>query len=463
MDLSIKDLLQIGGAKIVNENNIRNHRFSNVSIDSRKCASRDLFFAIRGERFNGHDFVCDVLKKARCAVVEKKWFDNLSSSQKRSFNNKSLVTVGNTVKALGELANIFRRKFVIPVIAIGGSNGKTTTKDIVAYVLSKKFNVLKTEGNLNNELGLPLTLFRLKSDHEIAVIEVGTNHFGEIDRLCRIAEPQFGLLTNIGKEHLEFLRDLRGVAKAEGELVNYLQSKYGTMFLNADDMHLRKMAKKKNIKVFSFGSAGKVDVKGKVKRYKSFYPEIEVKYLKKKISTQLNTIGYQSYLAALGAAAVGLYFEVQSGDVKKALNEYRLNSNKRNQLRNISGAWIIDDTYNSNPGSVKPALENLRAFRINGSKFVVLADMLELGKSSIKEHREIGKLVRKLKFENLYTYGKDSYQTFLAAKGVKNNYHFQDKSTLSEFLKLNLKKGDAALVKGSRSMKMEEVIENLSK
>jgi UDP-N-acetylmuramoyl-tripeptide--D-alanyl-D-alanine ligase len=323
--------------------------------------------------------------------------------------------------------------------------------------------VLKTEGNMNNELGLPLTLLRFNRNHEAAVIEVGTNHFGEVDRLCRIAEPQFGLLTNIGKEHLEFLRDLKGVAKAEGELVNYLQSKFGTMFLNTDDKYLKPMARKKNVKFFSYGSGGKADVKGKLNGYKGFYPEIEVKYKNIKITSQLNTIGYQSYLAALSAAAVGLYFGLRVSQIKEALSEYRLDSTKRNQLKNINGAWVIDDTYNSNPGSVKPALENLRAFRIKGRKFVVLADMLELGRSSTKEHREIGSLVKKLKFENLCTYGKESYQTFLAAKGVKNNYHFQDKKTLSEFLKLNLKKGDTALVKGSRSMKMEEVIESLSK
>lgn len=462
MALNVNDLLQIKGVKIINEESIRKAGFESVSIDSRKCKAKDLFFAIKGEKFDGHDFTGEVLKKAKCAVVEKKWFQKLSGKEKRSFKNRSLVIVDNTVKVLGELANIYRRKFVIPVIAVGGSNGKTTTKDIIAYVLSKKYNVLKTEGNLNNELGLPLTLFKLKSDHEIAVIEIGTNHFDEINRLCRITEPQFGLITNIGKEHLEFLENIRGVVKAEGELVSYLQSRFGTVFLNTDDKYLKPVALKKNIKVFTYGSSGKVDVKGRINGFKGFYPEIEISYLNKKIKTQLNTIGNQSYFSALSASAVGFYFEVPVNLIKTALRKYEHDSGKRNNLKNINGVWIIDDTYNSNPGSVGPALENMKAFRIKGRKFIVLGDMLELGKSSKKEHREIGKLVRKLKFENLYTYGKDSFETFLAAKGIKNNFHFSDKRSLTEFLKLNLKKGDAALIKGSRSMKMEEVLEGLS-
>lgn len=201
MNLGLPDLESLNRVKIMNGRLIEKEKFSGVSIDSRKCKSSELFFAIKGERFDGHDFVKEVNSKS--AVVSAKWFGRLSNKDKNKIKDKTIVIVPDTVKALGELANTYRRKFAIPVLAIAGSNGKTTTKDIVASVLAKKYNVLKTEGNLNNELGVPLTLFRLNKNHDMAVIELGTNHFGEVRKLCQIAEPQFGLLTNIGKEHNE--------------------------------------------------------------------------------------------------------------------------------------------------------------------------------------------------------------------------------------------------------------------
>ena len=463
MDLELADLRRLNSAKILNSNIIERIKFSGISIDSRKCRAGDLFFAIKGERFDGHDFVTDVIKKrCKCVVVNKSWFRKQNKNN-RSFKKTSFVLADDVLKSLNELANIYRRKFIIPVIAIGGSNGKTSAKDFIGHVLSKKYKVLKTEGNLNNEIGVPLTLFKLNKSHEIAVIEVGMNHFGEVERLCRVVIPQFGLVTNIGKEHLEFLKNIDGAAKAEGELVEYLKEIYGMLFLNADDKYLNEMADKDKLNVFSYASKAKADVNGKVRKFKSFYPEIEIKYKNKIIYTRLNTIGYQSFQAALSAAAVGFYFEVPSHAIKKAISEYKLESSKRNQLIKSNGVWIIDDTYNSNPDSVIAAFENLKAYKAKGGKHIVLGDMLELGKTSKTEHREIGHEAKKMKFENLYTFGEDSYQTYLGAKGVKNNYHFLDKETLAEFLRVTLKKGDVVLIKGSRAMKMEEVVESFSK
>ncbi len=464
MNLKVTDLLRLKNTKIVNAEAIEGLKFSGVSIDSRKCGKNDLFFAIIGERFDGHDFVKGVLKGGtKCAVVSKKWYSKLSETEKRSFKNKCFITVEDTILSMGELANIYRSKFLIPLIGVAGSNGKTSTKDFIAHVLSKKYKVLKTEGNLNNTIGVPLTLFRLKDEHDFAVVELGMNHFKEIEYLCQVAKPQFGILTNIGKEHLEFLKDLKGVAKAEGELVEYLKETYGTLFLNADDKFITKMPGRTRMNVFSYGTNGRPDVKGRVKKFNTFYPEVEIKYHNKIINTTLNTIGFQSFQAALSAAAIGFYFEVPVNSIKKAVSEYKIESNKRNQLKNIRGVWVIDDTYNSNPDSVISALENLKAYKVNGNKYIVLGDMLELGKTSKKEHYEIGKLIKKMKFDNLFTFGKDSYQTFLGAKGLENNYHFSDKETLAEFVMLNIKKGDVMLAKGSRSMKMEEIIETLNK
>lgn len=460
MNLSIDDIKRLRGVKIYNPEITGNKKFSGVSIDSRKCGKSDLFIAIKGERFDGHAFVKQVLKKGTgCAVVNETW---LKKNNNSSFKNKCLVAVKNTEKALGDIAREYRNKFVIPVMAIAGSNGKTSTKDLIAEVLSQKYNVLKTEGNLNNHIGVPLTLFRLNEKHELAVIEAGTNHFGEIENLCRIAEPQYGLITNIGKEHLEFLKDIKGAAKAEGELAEYLNLVYGTLFLNTDDKYLAKLRRLKNIKTFGFGFSGRTEVKGRVKGFKKFFPEMEINYGDKKINTTLKNIGYQSANAALCAAAAGFYFDVPARDIKKVLSGYSIESGRRNQLKNINGVTVIDDTYNSNPDSVIAALKNLQAYNVKGNKFIVLGDMLELGKASAKEHSGIGRLVKKMKFSYLLTYGPLSFNTFKAAKGVKNNYYFEDKAALAGFLKLLIKKGDVVLVKGSRSMKMEEVINLVS-
>lgn len=460
MNLSIDDIKKIRGFKIINPEVIGSKKFLGVSIDSRNCKKGDLFIAIKGERLDGHLFVKQVLQNGiNCVVVSDSW---LKKNKKSSFKNKCLIIVKNTEKALGEIANLYRNKFVIPVIAIAGSNGKTSTKDLTAEVLSQKYNVLKTEGNLNNQIGVPLTLFRLNEKHEIAVIETGTNHIGEIKNLCNIAEPQYGLITNIGKEHLEFLKDIRGAAKAEGELAEYLNQKYSILFLNSDDKYLAKYKKYKNLKTFSFGFIGSADIKGRFKGFKKFFPEMEIQYRDKKISTKLKNIGFQSASAALCAAAAGFYFNVPAGVIKKVLSAYKIESKRRNQLTIFNDIYIIDDTYNSNPDSVIAALKNLELYNVKGSKYIVLGDMFELGKSSAKEHYNIGSLIKKMEFNNLLTIGPASYNTFKAAKGIKNNFYFEDKTTLAEFLKLRLKKHDIVLVKGSRSMKMEEVINFIS-
>src|SRR4030095_2266997 len=243
MNLGLRDLRKLKRAGILNDGEIEKLKCSSVSIDSRNCRLKDLFFAVKGERFDGHNFVKNVLSNGNpAAVVSKEWYKKLNNSEKRSFKNKCLILFDDTIRSLGELANIYRKKFVLPVIGCAGSNGKTSTKDFIANILSKKYNVLKTEGNQNNAIGVPLTLFRLNPKHEIAVIELGTNHFGEIKYLCKIARPQFGIITNIGKEHLEFLKNIKGVSKAEGELADYLKGLKGTYFLNLDDKYLMKLS-----------------------------------------------------------------------------------------------------------------------------------------------------------------------------------------------------------------------------
>ncbi|MGH2574789.1 MAG: UDP-N-acetylmuramoyl-tripeptide--D-alanyl-D-alanine ligase [Ignavibacteria bacterium] len=462
--LTFEDLLRLENKKIVNGNKLKGVRFTGVSIDSRKCKKSELFFAIKGGRFDGHDFILDVFKKSIKAVIaEKSWYSKLKTEVKARLKGKSLILVNDTVKTLGELARNYRRKFpLVPVLAVGGSNGKTTTRDILARVLSCKYKVLKTENNLNNQFGVPLTLFRLTNKHEFCVIELGTNHFGEIQYLCRIVEPQFGVITNIGKEHLEFFKNLKGAAKAEGEMIEYLRKRYGTFFLNYDDKYLISKVGKSYKNYFTYAVQNSAEVKGKILGFKKMCPVVKIKYKNYTINTKLNSIGIQSFYSALCAAAIGYYFEVASGKIRKAITDFKTGTKRRNDLLIKNGVYVIDDSYNSNPDSVRIALENLSSYKLTMADIhLVLADMLELGKSSRKEHTSVGRLIHKMNFKNLYTYGAESYYTFQGARGIKNNFYFSDKPTLIEFLKLNLKKGDLVLIKGSHSMKMEEVTDAL--
>jgi UDP-N-acetylmuramoyl-tripeptide--D-alanyl-D-alanine ligase len=458
MNLEYTDFIKLEKSRIINPEILRNTEINGVSIDSRTCKKNDLFIAIKGESHDSHDYIDKMIKKGvKVFLARKKWF----FKHKINIKKISFVLVDDTLKSMGELAAIFRNKFMIPVIAVGGSNGKTSTKDFLSNVLSMQYKVHNTKGNYNNAVGVPLTLFGLRDSHEMCVVEIGTNHFGEIENLCRIVQPQFGVITNIGKEHLEFLKDIKGVIKEELALVTWLEKNFGTFFLNKDDNNLAKRKYSKDLKIFSFGSKGKSDVKGKIKGYKKYFPEIDIKYENKGISCTLKMTGRQSFESALCSAAIGMFFEVPVNKIKKSLSFYHVESKKRNELKRINNIDVLDDTYNSNPDSVKVALDNISKFEVKGETHIVLGDMLELGNASKKEHYEIGKYVKKLGYRNLYTYGNASYQTFLGAKGVLNNFYFKDKSIIAELLKMRLAENDFVLVKGSRSMKMEEILESI--
>ncbi len=235
--ITASDLKKLTGVELVNQDLLKRRAISGVSTDSRAVKKNDLFFALKGEKFDAHDFIDSVLKSEAVAIVVHRKWALKNDKYFRTFPCL-FVIVDDTTVAFGELARIYRRKFDIPVIAIGGSNGKTTTKEMVNAILRTKYDVLSTEGNLNNHIGVPQTLFRLASNHDAAVIEIGTNHFGELKYLCEIAEPTHGLITNIGKEHLEFFGNEDGVAKEELELFNYVNSHRGIAFVNCDDRYL---------------------------------------------------------------------------------------------------------------------------------------------------------------------------------------------------------------------------------
>lgn len=459
--IKAEDFFKIDIEGFYNLEKIKNFVFSSVEIDSRRIDNKQIFFAIKGENTDGHKYLEDVFKKGvKLAVIEKKWF----SKNKNKVKKSSFIVVEDTVLSLGELAKKHLEKFNIPVLCIGGSNGKTTTKDLVACVLSQKFNVLKTEGNFNNHIGLPLTLLRLTDKHNFAVLEVGCNHFGEIKYLCEIAKPLYGMITNIGREHLEFFKTVKGVAKAEFELYDYLKKNNGICFCNIDDEHIRKYSENINKKnKFTYSNTRSSNVKGKfIKFNKNFEPELKITSKDKLFSVMVATFGKHSVINGLAATSVGLYFGISSVKIKQALKNFKPASSKRMEVTRKNEITIVNDAYNSNPDSVKMGMETVKEFNTKGKKYIVLSDMLELGKVSKREHAYIGKLADILKMENLITTGPESIHTHKAAKTVKNNLYFEKKSDLIEYLKNVVKKNDIVYVKGSRGMKMEEVVENLT-
>jgi UDP-N-acetylmuramoyl-tripeptide--D-alanyl-D-alanine ligase len=425
-----------------------------VSTDSRLVQEGHLFFALRGEKHDAHGFVKDVLTKgASACVVDAAWW----AKNQEEFNEAPLLVVEDTTFALGHLARVYRRKFNIPVIAIGGSNGKTSTKEMTAAVLEAQYRVLKTEGNYNNHIGVPLTLFRLRPEHEVAVIEIGTNHFGELTYLCELLEPTHGLLTNIGQEHLEFFHDLNGVAQAEGELFDYLSEADRIAFVNIDDAFLPQMAQSISTKV-TYGFSEKAKVKGSVKEFsQAGQALLSLQYQKENLDIQLRVPGLHSATNALAAAAVGLHLGVPLPAIQQVLSLFS-SGQKRMEVLEARGFTILNDCYNANPDSMKAALRTLGAINSPYKKLAVIGNMAELGSQEVELHRELVDEVRKSGIDQVFTFGELAQHTTsaLSEAGLKAR-HFGDKQELADHLLSVARPGDVILIKGSRSVALEDI------
>jgi len=460
MKFTANDILSAGHMEALGFDKVKALHCTGVSTDSRIVKTGDLFVAIRGEKYDGHNFVTKAVEAGAAAlVVEKKWADS-NSILLSSINVPRLIVV-NTVLALGELARTHRRKFKIPFIVVGGSNGKTTTKDMIASVLSERYRVLSTNGNLNNPIGVPQTLFRLEKEHQIAVVEIGTNHFGEIEYLCGVIEPTHALITTVGREHLEFFGSVKGVAKAEGESFDWLRKHRKNVavgFVNGDDARTLKQARglKKSI-TYGFGKGTKA-VQGTVAGVNQYAcARLDVKARGKKgFSLELSLPGRHNALNALAATTVGLTFRVPAAKIQRAISSFT-GTGKRMQMLKLGNITVLNDTYNSNPDSVLAALETLNAATVTGKKIAVLADMLELGESAKDEHMRVGKLAKAYGIEYLLTYGPLSKHTYDAAT-TRFKVHYDQKNILSEYLVELVASGDIILIKGSRGMKMEDVV-----
>ena len=456
MKLTKKDIEKLEAVQTIEFDNKR-WSASGVSTDSRTIRQGDLFVALRGETFDGHNFLSAAVQAgAAGVVVDQRWAEG--NGPMIAGLHLPKIVVKDTTRALGDLARIHRRKFKIPTLAVGGSNGKTTTKEMIKTVLSTKYRVLATESNLNNHIGVPQMLFRLERKHQAAVVELGTNHPGEIASLCNILEPTHGLITNIGREHLEFFHTLAGVANAECELFEWLNASNGVAFVNADDARLVRRASKLK-KRFVYGFDGRpAAVRGKIRRWTDDARAVLAINGPQRTSleVELGIPGEHSAANALAAAAVGIAFAVPPKKIQKGLASFRA-VGKRMQVLARRGITILNDSYNSNPDSALAGLQTLKSIRNAGKKIAVLADMLELGAAAETQHRIVGKAVKRSGAEYLLTFGPLSKFTHEKAE-VKFKFHYDQKNLLSEYLLEILQAGDAVLIKGSRGMKMEDVV-----
>lgn len=418
-----------------------------ICTDTRKITEGSLFVALVGERFDGHDFVGAAFEKGAVAAVCSKPVDV----------NGEVLLVENTGTALLEIAAYYRSLFSIPFVGITGSVGKTTTKEMVYAVLSEKYNTLKNEGNLNNEIGLPTTVFRLDSDYEAAILEMGMSAFGEISRLAKVAQPNAGIITKIGVSHIEHLGSREGILKAKLEILDGLKPN-APLIVNGDDDLLGTVALSDR-RVIKFGIENEnCDYRAVGIEQSGYNTCFTVIYDGGEQSVTIPTVGTHNVYNALSAFAVGLHLGVSPEKAALGLSKY-VTSGMRQNVREVNGITVIEDCYNASPDSVRAATEVLSTMKA-GTKVLVFGDMLELGEISESAHREVGALVASKGIDRFYTYGE---MAALAAESAKENgigfvKAFDDKAALAAQLRADLKEDDAVLFKASRGMKLEEVI-----
>jgi UDP-N-acetylmuramoyl-tripeptide--D-alanyl-D-alanine ligase len=429
---------------------------SGIAIDSRKIQPGELFVAIQGENFDGHDFIAAAVAAGAGAV--------LASKPVTVASEVAAVRVADTLEALGAIARWHRRRFSIPVIGITGSNGKTTTKDLVASVLAQQYPVIKTEGNFNNEIGLPLTLLRFNIDFRAAVVEMGMRGLGQIRRLAGIAEPNIAIVTNVGLTHLELLGTQENIARAKAELIESLPDD-GLAVLNGDDPLVRSMRDKFNGRTILYGIEGPgLDYRAADIKIRDNGSIFKIYARGEIIEAQLPVPGRHNVLNALASVAVGRELGVSGDAIRKGLAAPDLTGKRLNIIRR-NGLIIIDDTYNASPTSARAALDVLAATGEGRRKLAVLADMLELGPQAPAIHREIGEYAARNGIDRLLAYGDLAREYVEGFNRISKGHgeYFSAKLSLIAELRSVIQPGDVLLVKGSRGMKMEDIVAAISK
>ena len=417
----------------------RNH--SIVSTDTRNIPINSIFFALKGANFNGNAFASEALSKgASYCVIDEQEF---------ALNDK-MILVDNVLKSLQQLANYHRNQLGLPILAITGTNGKTTTKELITAVLSEKFRVDSTKGNLNNHIGVPLTLLSMDENTEFGVVEMGANHPGEIKILCDIANPDFGIVTNIGKAHLEGFGSFEGVIKTKSELYDFIRNKDGKCFINADNSLLTRQAE--GIETISYGESTSYYMTGELASNDN-YLVVKALFPKGWLYLKSNLVGNYNFENLLAAACIGKYFEVDPILMQDAIAQYTP-SNNRSQLIKKSNNTIIMDAYNANPTSMMAALKNFGAIQ-NATKCLILGDMLELGDASAEEHQKITDFIEEQAFSDVYLVGPQFKNTIDKTQKKK----FEQVELLSIYLKTQPIENKLILIKGSRGIHLEKILE----
>ncbi|MDI6686642.1 MAG: UDP-N-acetylmuramoyl-tripeptide--D-alanyl-D-alanine ligase [Desulfobacterales bacterium] len=435
--------------------------FSGISIDSRSISSDELFVAIRGNIYDGFSFAGYVIKQGiRGLLINMEKANGLPYEKWRK-KGVVCVAVKDTTKALGDLARFNRKRADVSVVAITGSNGKTSTKDMTAAVVARKFCTLSTEGNLNNEIGLPLTLFRLCSRHKWAILELGINNPGEMGRLADICLPDVGVITNISRAHLEGLGSIKGIMRAKGELLEKIRPD-GTAILNADDRRVLDMADKTSRNVLFYGLSNRAAVRAESVINKEGGVSFTLVLPSGAVPVNLRVFGDFMVSNALAASAVGYLLGISVLEIKAGLEDFKPAHGRMNIIM-IGLAHIIDDTYNANPDSMKAAIMTLKSLKGKNRGAIIIGDMFELGEYSESTHKEIGSLSAKSDIAKLYITGGFAESVAAGAREKDNSLDIftGTREEILEDLTDWLMPGDWVLIKGSRAMGMEKIVEGL--
>jgi UDP-N-acetylmuramoyl-tripeptide--D-alanyl-D-alanine ligase len=420
-----------------------------ICTDTRDIKKGALFFALKGDHFNANQFAEKALNEGcSLAVIDEAKYKK----------DDRYFLVDDVLTTLQQLANHHRKQMTIPVIAITGTNGKTTSKELVNAVLSEKYKILATKGNLNNHIGVPLTLLNIKKEHELAIIEMGANHQGEIAALCKIAQPTFGMITNIGKAHLEGFGGAEGVIKAKNELYQFIKQHRGELIVNADNALLMKLSD--GVDRITFGTASNADYVGVLIESNPFVKlkckaNGDRKTMDEKAIIETALIGKYNFENILAAACIGHYFNVTELQIKTGLEKY-IPSNNRSQVMQTKNNLVLLDAYNANPSSMNAAIENF-AQMDRPAKMVILGDMLELGEESDKEHTAVIELLKQKNINNAILVGPHFMK---AAKASYPNL-FPTSEAALDYLKQHPALNLTVLVKGSRGIKLEKLVEVL--
>ena len=455
------DILEATGGELICGD--LSYGFSGISIDSRSISSDELYVAIKGEVHDGHSFAEDVIRQGISGlVIDKEKVNDLPVHEWKK-NKLICLAVNNTTKALGDLASFHRKRVNVPVVAITGSNGKTTTREMTAAVVGQRFATLSSRGNFNNEIGLPLTLLKLDHGHKCAVVELGMNAPGEIARLGEICMPDIGVITNIGPAHLKGVGSIEGVMHAKGELLDKIKAG-GTAVLNADDHRVLHLAGNASVNVIFFGMSDEATSRAETIIETDHGISFTLILPEETITIDLKIPGIFMVSNALAAAAVGYKLGLSVKEIKTGLEDFKPVGGRMNIHHTDRGINLIDDTYNANPGSMEAALKTLTTLKKNNRGIFIAGDMFELGRHAEQMHEEIGALAAGSDISMLYATGEFAKSVANGAihGGMESkNIFIGEKKEILDDLPGHLKSGDWVLVKGSRGMRMEEIVERL--